>query len=255
MTSSLQDATQKVVTLLREAHQAVALTGAGISTPSGIPDFRSSDSSLWKRYDPMEVASLHSFRYRPEIFFTWLRQIATDIHQARPNPAHEALGQLQQGGYLPTIVTQNVDGLQQRAGATRVLEVHGSLSSLTCIRCYRQYSATDYMQTYLTEGDIPHCPDCGGLLKPNIVLFEEQLPLDVWREAEKAIRTCDLLLVAGSSLTVMPVAGLPMQAVSHGAHLVIVNRDPTYIDVRADVVLHGDVADILPRIAQEVLRG
>ncbi|GAB4523257.1 MAG: NAD-dependent protein deacylase Cob2 [Anaerolineales bacterium] len=255
MTASLQAAIQKAAALLRSARQGVALTGAGLSTPSGIPDFRSLDSGLWKRYDPMAVASLRAFRYQPEAFFAWLREIALEIQHACPNPAHEALAQLQQDGYLKTIVTQNVDGLQQRAGASRVVEVHGSLNTLTCIRCYQRFHASGHLQAYLMEGEIPRCPDCGNILKPDIILFEEQLPLEPWRQAEESMRTCDFVIVAGSSLTVMPVAGLPMQAVSHGAHLVIINKAPTYIDVRADVVLHGDVADILPLLAQEVLHG
>ncbi len=252
MSASLHTAIQKAAVLLRAARRGVALTGAGISTPSGIPDFRSRDSGLWKRFDPMEVASLHAFRYRPEKFYAWLREIAREIQAAQPNPAHTALAQLQTMDRIQTIITQNVDGLLQRAGARRVLEVHGSLRTLTCIRCYRKASAGDYMDAYLREGVIPRCDECGSILKPDIILFEEQLPVQIWYQAQKAVRNCDLILVAGSSLTVMPVAGLPMQAINRGARMVIINKAPTYIDVRADVILRGDVATLLPQLVQEI---
>ncbi len=253
MSGGLHHAIRQAAGLLRAARNGVALTGAGISTPSGIPDFRSQDSGLWKRYDPMEVASLRAFRYNPERFFAWLREIAGEMQAAQPNPAHHALTRLQQQGSIRTIITQNVDGLHQRAGARNVLEVHGSLRTLTCIRCYHKADARGHMEAYLRAGDIPRCPDCGGILKPDIILFEEQLPVQTWYQAQEAARTCDLILVAGSSLTVMPVAGLPMQAIHHGAHMILINKAPTYIDVRADVVLRGDVAEVLPLLAEEVL--
>ncbi len=252
MRTTLDAGIQKAASLLRAAHQGVALTGAGISTPSGIPDFRSRDSGLWKRYDPMEVASLHSFRYHPEKFFAWLREIALEMQSAHPNPAHTALVALQNLGHIQTIITQNVDGLLQRAGAQHVLEVHGSLRTLTCIRCYRKASANDYMEAYLHQGTIPRCDQCGGILKPDIILFEEQLPVQTWYQAQEAVRTCDFILVAGSSLTVMPVAGLPMQAINRGTPMVIINKAPTYLDVRAEVILRGDVAALLPKLVQEI---
>ncbi len=255
MKSSSDKSIRRAAALLREARRGVALTGAGISTPSGIPDFRSPESGLWKRYDPMEVASLRAFRHNPERFFAWLREIASGIHAARPNPAHYALVSLQQAGYIHTIITQNVDALHQRAGARHVLEVHGSLETLTCTRCYHKFRAADYMEAYLENGDIPRCADCGGILKPDVILFEEQLPIQVWHQAQEAARTCDLMLVAGSSLTVMPVAGLPMQTLNNNAPLIIVNKAPTYIDVRAEVVLRGDVAELLPLLAEETLHG
>ncbi len=241
--------------LLREARNGMALTGAGVSTPSGIPDFRSPESGLWKRYNPMEVASLRAFRYNPERFYAWLREIAGGIRSAQPNPAHYALASLQQAGYIHTIVTQNVDALHQRAGAQHVLEVHGTLETLTCVHCYHKFRAADYITDYLENGVIPRCADCGGVLKPDVILFEEQLPLQVWRQAQEAARTCDLILIAGSSLTVMPVAGLPVQALNNNARMIIINKAPTYIDARAEVVLRGDVAELLPLLAEETLRG
>jgi NAD-dependent deacetylase len=238
---------------IRQARRGVALTGAGISTPSGIPDFRSAGSGLWNRYNPLEVASLRAFRYRPERFYAWMRSLAREIVQAQPNPAHYGLTRLEQGGYLRAIITQNVDGLHQRSGARRVLEVHGSIQVLTCIGCYRQFEARGFIEPYIENGDIPRCPECHDVLKPNIILFEEQLPMQVWQQAKEACESSDVCIVVGSSLEVMPVAGLPMQALENGARLIIVNHSPTYIDVRADAVIRGNVAEVIPQIALEVM--
>jgi NAD-dependent deacetylase len=238
--------------LLRSFKRGVALTGAGVSTPSGIPDFRSAGSGLWTRYDPFEVASLSAFRYHPEKFFAWIRSLALEMSQARPNPAHFALASLEQAGHILTVITQNIDGLHQKAGSRRVLEVHGSLQTLTCIGCFHQYSSDGVIEPYLETGEIPRCPDCRHILKPDVVLFEEQLPVRTWMQALEACRTCDVILVTGSSLEVMPVAGLPMQAIEHGACLILINQSSTYLDVRADVVLRGNVAEILPSIVAEL---
>lgn len=241
--------------IIRGCQQGVVLTGAGISTPSGIPDFRSTDSSLWQRFDPFEVASLSTFRYHPEKFFDWMRSLAGDIYAASPNAAHQGVAQLEQAGFIKTVITQNIDGLHQRAGSKRVLEVHGGLDSLTCASCYEKYPSDGYIQPYLESGEMPRCPGCGGILKPDIVLMGEQLPARTWLQAQEACKNCDLMIVAGSSLEVLPVAGLPMRAVENGAHLILINRSHTYIDVRADVVFAEDVVDVIPRIVQEVLGG
>ena len=239
--------------ILRSSKSAVVLSGAGISTASGIPDFRSTDGGLWQRYDPFEVASLSSFRYHPERFFDWMHSLALNIYGAQPNVAHYGLASLEQAGYLKTIITQNIDALHQRAGSRQVIEIHGSLQSLTCVRCYTQYPASQYLPTYLEQKQIPYCPECGGVLKPNLVLFGEQLPSQAWLAAMQASKTCDLMIVIGSSLEVLPVAGLPMRAVENGAHLILINRNPTYIDVRADVVFHEDLTEIIPRLVAEVV--
>ncbi|MEJ2707082.1 MAG: NAD-dependent deacylase [Anaerolineales bacterium] len=242
------------VDILKTSSKGVVLSGAGISTPSGIPDFRSTDSGLWERYDPFEVASLAAFRYRPEKFFDWIRPLAMQMQGAEPNVAHLAVAKLEEAGIVKTVITQNIDRLHQRAGSKNVLEVHGSMGTLTCIGCYTQVEADSYVDRFIREGEIPHCPVCGDILKPDVVLYGEQLPVRVWLKAQKASRTCDVMIVAGSSLEVLPVAGLPMRALENGAHLIIVNHSETYLDVRADVVFHEDVARILPRIATEVLR-
>ncbi|MEA3351511.1 MAG: NAD-dependent deacylase [Chloroflexota bacterium] len=243
----------KAAQLIKEAHHAVALTGAGSSTPSGIPDFRSAGSGLWTRFNPMEVASLTSFRRNPERFFEWLRPLVRQMFTAQPNPAHITMAQLEKRGYIQATITQNIDGLHQRAGARNVLEVHGGLNTLSCIGCYQQYQSDKYIAPYVKDGIIPRCPACGRILKPDAVLFEEQLPAKTWLEARKACDTCDLIIVAGSSLVVMPVAGLPTRAIKNGAAVLVINKTPTYVDKEAAVVLAGDVAEILPSIVSKII--
>jgi NAD-dependent deacetylase len=231
----------------------VVLTGAGVSTPSGIPDFRTEGSGLWTHYDPMEVASLTLFRHQPEKFFDWMRPLARQIMEARPNPAHLALARLEEAGYIRAVITQNIDGLHQRAGSRQVYEVHGTFQSLTCIGCYQKFAAQGYIEPYLEEGVIPRCPHCLQVLKPDVILFEEQLPIHAWLSAQQACRQCDLILVAGSSLEVTPVANLPYEAVQNDAKLIMINQTPTYLDMRAAVLLRGDVAEVIPRLAREVI--
>ncbi len=235
--------------LLRSARHAVALTGAGISTPSGIPDFRSAGSGLWSKDNPMEVASLSAFRHRPERFFGWLRPLAVQIVKARPNPAHAALASLEKAGLLKVVITQNIDGLHQASGSQMVLELHGSTRSLTCLRCHKVYPSSQYLSGFVEQGVLPRCPTCASLLKPDIVLFEEMLPSGVWMEAEQHCRKADLMLVVGSSLEVSPANMLPWTALESGAQLIIVNLTPTYLDAQASVVIHADAAEILPKIA------
>jgi NAD-dependent deacetylase len=239
--------------LIKETSNGVVFTGAGISTPSGIPDFRTEGSGLWTRYLPMEVASLSAFRHNPELFFSWLRPLASHMILAKPNPAHLAVAELQDKGYIKTVITQNIDGLHHRAGSKNILEVHGTFNTLTCVSCYQQYDSERFIQPYIDKGFIPRCTHCGSILKPDIILFEEQLPVKTWMRAEEASKRCDLMLIAGTSLEVIPSAKLPLYAVENGAKLIIVNKTETYIDIRADVVVHGDVANILPLIAQELI--
>lgn len=254
--SELSEATQFglrcAADIIRGSQRAVVLTGAGISTPSGIPDFRSPDSGLWEHFDPFEVASLTSFRHNPANFYNWMRGLARLILDAQPNPAHFSLAKLQQLGYVQTIITQNIDNLHQRAGSQNVLEVHGSMQTMTCTGCYQTVQARDYVEAYFEKAVIPHCPKCGAVLKPDLVLMGEQLPAKTWLQAVQASKTCDLMIVAGSSLEVLPVAGLPMRALESGARLILINYSHTYLDVRADVVFHDDVASILPLIVEQV---
>ncbi len=251
----IQDGIQFAGELLRSAKRAVVLTGAGISTPSGIPDFRSEGTGLWSRDEPLEVASLSTFRIHPERFYEWFRPLAAQIFGAQPNPAHLALAHLEAEGRLNWIVTQNIDMLHRKAGSTHVIEMHGTLATLSCTQCFRKVDSLPYLTPFIDDGTIPACPDCGGVLKPDVILFGEQLPQKAWYDAQRMSRNCDLMLVAGSSLEVLPVAGLPLQAVDGGAHLLIVNNTPTYLDVRADAVMHGDVAEIIPAIVNQALHG
>jgi NAD-dependent deacetylase len=241
--------------LLRKAKYAVVLTGAGISTPSGIPDFRSEGTGLWSRDEPLEVASLSTFRTDPERFFVWFRPLASQIFNASPNPAHGALAELEKAGRIHSVITQNIDALHHKAGSSNVIEMHGTLRTLSCTGCFQNLEAKDYLKPFVEQGELPRCPDCNGLLKPDVILFGEQLPQKAWYDAQRESRRCDLMLVAGSSLEVLPVAGLPMQAIDRGSHLVILNNATTYLNVRADVVIQEDVAAILPAIAEQVING
>jgi len=253
--SATQTALDDAAELVRTAQRVVILTGAGFSTPSGIPDFRSEGTGLWSHEEPMEVASLSTFRTAPERFFEWFRPLAGKIFYAKPNAAHDALAELEHAGYPNIILTQNIDGLHQKAGSSHVVEIHGTIHTLTCTQCYKQASVQDCLQAYIEDGSIPRCQSCHAVLKPDVILFGEQLPQATWQEAQRAARQCDLMLVAGSSLEVLPVAGLPIQALDHGAHLIIINNTPTYVNVRADLVITDDVASVLPAIMKRVIHG
>jgi NAD-dependent deacetylase len=238
--------------LFRNAKRAVVLTGAGISTPSGIPDFRSEGTGLWSRDEPLEVASLNTFRTHPEKFYTWFRHLASQIFEAKPNAAHYALAELEKNNRLHAIITQNIDMLHQKAGSENIIEMHGTLNTLSCTQCFNKYDHHDYLPAFVEYGEIPHCPTCNAILKPDVILFGEQLPQKAWFNAQHEARKCDLIMVAGSSLEVLPVAGLPLQAVDRGAHLIIINQLQTYLNVRADVTIAENVADIIPAIVERV---
>ncbi len=244
---------QRAVALIRSSKVIVALTGAGISTPSGIPDFRSPGSGLWERYDPMKVASLAAFRYHPEQFFEWARPLAQKILSAEPNEAHFALARLEKVGILCAVITQNIDNLHYKAGSKRVLEIHGHLRQATCVRCFQEVSTHNQLEAFAEGKAIPKCGRCGGILKPNIVLFGEQLPIQVVKDAKELFRKSDLILVVGSSLEVVPIAFFPLDALNAGARLIIINNEATYLDERADVIIHHDLAEILPALVDEVI--
>jgi NAD-dependent deacetylase len=234
--------------MLRGARHVVALTGAGISTPSGIPDFRSPNSGLWSQVDPFEVASIYGFRRRPQEFYDWIHPLARLTMEARPNPAHEALAYLEAHGPLQSVITQNIDMLHHKAGSQVVHELHGHLREMTCLRCYEVSPAAEIWEAFIANGEVPHCR-CGGVLKPNVILFGEQLPVSVLNEAKRQARVCDVMVVAGSSLEVAPAGDLPLLAKECGARLIIVNYDRTFVDEAADVVIHADVVDVLPKLA------
>ncbi|MCS7178839.1 MAG: NAD-dependent deacylase [Anaerolineae bacterium] len=240
--------------LLKNARHAVALTGAGISTPSGIPDFRSPGSGLWEKEDPMEVASIYVLRREPQRFYQWVRPLVALMRQARPNPAHVALAQLEAAGRLQAVITQNIDGLHQRAGSRVVLELHGHLRTATCLNCFRQVP-TEGLEEIVEQGKVPHCSACGGVLKPDAVLFGEQLPTEVFTAAMEHARQADLMLVVGSSLMVMPAARLPAITYASGGALLIFNQQSTYADTFAAAVFRADVVETLPRLVRLCLEG
>ena len=244
---------QHAAQLLTQAQHAVALTGAGLSTPSGIPDFRSRETGLWENYDPMEIATFQVFRRRPADFFNWIRPLARQMFEAQPNPAHHALAHLQQAGRVQQIITQNIDGLHQRAGAQHVIELHGDIFTGTCVSCYTIYHSAEFQAEFIDAGRIPTCPHCGGIIKPNVILFGEALPVHALLAARRAVANCDVLLIAGSSLEVAPAADLPMLARSRQARLIIVNQGPTYMDEYCEVLIRDDVAVALPMIAARCL--
>lgn len=250
-----QENIQFAADLFRQSKHAVILTGAGLSTPSGIPDFRSTGTGLWSKDEPLEAASLTTFRTKPERFFSWFRPLASQIYNAQPNSAHLALAQMEAAGKIKSIITQNIDMLHQKAGSKTVIEMHGTMQTLTCSQCYHQVQAKEYLAPFVDTGELPKCPNCGQLLKPDVILFGEQLPQAAMFRAQREARQCDLMLVAGSSLEVLPVAGLPMQALDRGAHLIIINNTQTYLNVRADVAILEDVATIIPAITERVLHG
>ncbi|WP_119072901.1 SIR2 family NAD-dependent protein deacylase [Aggregatilinea lenta] len=235
--------------LLRQGRYVVALTGAGISTRSGIPDFRSPTSGLWERANPAEVASIYGFRHHPERFYDWIRPLAHLIFDAEPNSAHLALAHMEAAGHLASIVTQNIDMLHTRAGSHAVYEVHGHLREVTCIQCFSTYPAEPLIQDFFRTNTLPRCPICGNVLKPNVILFGEQLPAVPLMAARREARHCDVMLIVGSSLEVYPAAELPLLARESGASLILVNLADTPLDALADVVIHADVVDVLPRLA------
>ena len=250
--TNLQQQTRQAADLLLNSNHAVALTGAGMSTPSGIPDFRSTRSGIWSEVDPMEVASLSSFRYDPEKFYGWFHSLAKTIWTAEPNAAHTALASLEKGGLLEGIVTQNVDGLHQRAGSINVNEIHGHLREAVCVDCLQRHDSEPLFKTFVSTGVAPNCVSCGGHLKPEVVLIGEQLPHEAIAAAHALFDTTDMVIIGGSSLEVAPASELPFRALEHAARMVIINQAPTYLDSRADIVLTGDVAELIPMIVDEV---
>lgn len=243
-----EDLVSQAASILRTARHVVAFTGAGISTPSGVPDFRSPASGLWKNADPLTVASIFTFRHNPQAFYDWIRPLAELTVQAEPNPAHYALANLETSGRLKAIITQNIDMLHTRAGSRVIYELHGHMREATCMHCFTVFDAQPIIARFLVDRQVPYCPHCGGVLKPNVILFGEQLPAQAFLGAQNASRKADVMLIVGSSLEVAPAADLPLLARRGGAKLIIVNLQSTHLDSSAEVVIHGDAAVVLPQI-------
>lgn len=236
----------ELVELLKSSNKTVVLTGAGISTASGIPDFRSPGTGLWQRMDP-NVLSVETLTSEPEKFYQHCIEIFTPILKAEPNSGHYALAKLEALGYVKTIITQNIDGLHQKAGAKEVLEVHGHLRTGFCVKCLKEIPLTVLLQR-VKEGEIPpRCPRCGGIMRPNVVLFGDYLP-DDFIQAQREVASSTLLLVIGSSLEVWPVNTLPSLA----ANLAIINLTPTGYDPVARMAIHAEASAVLTAVAAEL---
>jgi len=229
---------------LRNSSPIAVLTGAGISAESGIPTFRSGSAelpALWSRYRPEDLATPLAFQRDPELVWRWYDWRRGLIARAQPNAGHLALAKWERGCDRFTLITQNVDGLHTAAGSSRVLEIHGSIWTLRCLACAAEW---ENHATPLPEIP-PHCA-CGSMARPGVVWFGEGLPQGVWREAERAVRACRLLLVVGTSAVVYPAAGLVPMAREAGARIIEVNREETPVSSLVDRVLRGPAGEILP---------
>jgi NAD-dependent deacetylase len=233
-------AAERLAGLIREAESVVALTGAGISVPSGIPDFRSPGTGLWEKVDPMQVAHIDAFHRDTARFWRYYRPRFHELGSKEPNGAHAALAELEARGLLDAVVTQNIDRLHHKAGTERVIEVHGSIETSSCTTCGSSYGVAS-VEDLFDEDGIATCTCCMGKVKPDVVLFGEFLPEAPMAEAHTLCESCDLLICVGSSLEVYPVAGLPSVALNSGAHLAVVTQGPTPYDRDATVRLEGDV--------------
>lgn len=227
--------------LVRAAERAVVLTGAGISVPSGIPDFRTPETGMWAGVDPMEVAHIDAWRRDPDRFWSFYGERFATLVDKRPNRAHEVVAALERRGAIEGVITQNIDRLHRAAGSERVLEIHGSIEWSRCMRCGGRTEIERVVELLAAGAGAPECPACIEPLKPEVVLFGELLPAETMAEAERLAREADLIVCIGSSLVVHPAAGLPQLTLAAGGALAIVTEGPTPLDERAAVKLDGDV--------------
>ncbi|MDD5748577.1 MAG: NAD-dependent deacylase [Actinomycetota bacterium] len=239
---------ENVARMIKEAGMVVALTGAGISTESGIPDFRS-PGGLWTKYDPSIYATYESFVNDPSKFWELAAELNPMIENTQPNPAHYALSELEMLGKCKAVITQNIDNLHQRAGSTDVLELHGTYRTGTCLSCRTEHSFEEMREKGL-KGEIPSCNLCGGVIKPDVILFGEPLRADVLHRSIELASACDLMLAVGCGLEVYPAASLPGYVKRSGGKLVFVNVTRTAFDDMADVVLVGKAGEVLPEIVR-----
>ena len=246
---SQEDALARARNLVASSSRISALTGAGISVGSGIPDFRS-EGGVWERYDPLEYATHESFVNDPTKFWTMGREIAPLLLKAKPNDAHIALAQLELGGRFIGIITLNIDNLHQVAGNRNVIELRGNYLRAHCTGCSREYFG-EAVHRRVAEGEIPpHCDDCGAVLKSEAVLFGEPLSQSAMSQAIQICRSTDLMLVVGASLQIYPAAYLPSLAKRNGAKVILLNLEGFNRDGVADLVLKGKASDILPKIVE-----
>ncbi|MDA0165801.1 NAD-dependent deacylase [Solirubrobacter ginsenosidimutans] len=234
---------QELAALIRSSGPVVVLTGAGVSVPSGIPDFRTPMTGLWANVDPMEVAHISVWRRDPERFWSFYGQRFAVLDGKVPNGAHRAIAELERRGLVSGVITQNIDGLHALAGSLDPIEVHGSIRTASCLTCGASYSLAETR----ARGAVPRC-DCGAVLKPDVVLFGEMLPERAMLQASALAQSAGMMLAVGSSLEVWPVAGLPEETLNAGGKLAIVTKGDTPYDAYADVKLDGDVVDELEAV-------
>jgi NAD-dependent deacetylase len=246
----------RLVELMREADFVVALTGAGISVPSGIPDFRTPGTGLWERVDPMEVAHIDAFNEDPARFWSFYGERFATLAGKQPNGAHLALVALERQGRLDAVITQNIDMLHARAGTRKLVEMHGSIATCGCPRCGSRVALQAARELLRAAADgVPRCADCTGALKPDVVLFGEMLAAGPLERARALCEQADVLLCIGSSLEVHPVAGLPALTAAAGGTVAIITQGPTPADELAAVRLRGDVVEELEALAGALSRG
>ncbi len=234
----------RLAELIRNRQPCVVLTGAGVSTESGIPDFRS-PTGIWARYDPMEYATIDAFHRDPVKVWDFYGRRLDMLARAEPNAAHHALAALERDGWVEAVVTQNIDTLHGRAGSRTVIEVHGSIRTSSCLSCHTRVPVSDVVRQ-LEEAPAPLCPTCGSVLKPDVVMFGEPMPTVATVRAYELARASTLMLVVGSSLEVWPVAGLPLEAASYA----IVNRGETALDDRAVLKIDAPAGATLAAVAE-----
>lgn len=235
---------ERLAELLGQSRRAVALTGAGVSVPSGIPDFRTPETGLWTKVDPMEVAHISVFEGDPERFWSYYRPRFQALGDKEPNRAHAALAELERRGLIEGVITQNIDRLHRAAGSENVIEVHGSIETSSCLECGTAYGL-DEVEGIFDERSVAICSACGGPVKPDVVLFGELLPEEAMAQATELAEGADLILCAGSSLAVHPVAGLPQLTLERGGALAIVTKGTTPYDRDAKLKLEGEVDEEL----------
>ena len=241
---------ERLAELIRDNQPCVVLTGAGVSTESGIPDFRS-PSGVWAEYDPMEYATIDAFHRDPVKVWDFYARRFDVLIEARPNDAHHALAALERAGYVQAIVTQNIDRLHELAGSQDVVEVHGSIRMSSCLACGRRENLEEVVRM-LETAPAPACPSCGAILKPDVVMFGELLPAAAIERAGELARAARLLLVVGSSLAVFPVADLPRVTLEAGGALAIVNCERTDFDDAATVTIHASAAETLTAVLAQL---
>lgn len=243
-TEIVPSAVSRLAELLEAASSAVVLTGAGVSVPSGIPDFRTPETGLWAKVDPMEVAHISVFESEPERFWSYYRPRFESLGDKAPNRAHEALAELERRGLIEGVITQNIDRLHRAAGSENVIEVHGSIGTSSCMACASSFGL-DEVDELFDERGVAICSGCGGAVKPDVVLFGEMLPLEAIDRATQLAEEADLMLCVGSSLAVHPVAGLPHLTLEGGGKLAIVTKGETPYDDEAELKLGGEVDEEL----------